>query len=52
MPRLLFVNASPRGARSESLRIAQAVLASAPARYAVDRLDLFADPLPPFATTE
>lgn len=48
----LFVNSSPRGTRSESLRLADALLAAhqvANPRVHVDRLDLYNDPLPPFA---
>jgi FMN-dependent NADH-azoreductase len=51
-PRLLFVHASPRGLRSESLALAEALLAAdaaGPAPHAVDRLDLFATPPAPFA---
>jgi FMN-dependent NADH-azoreductase len=51
MSDLLFVNSSPRGERSESLRLAEALLAAygelAP-DAAIDRLDLFDDPLPTF----
>jgi FMN-dependent NADH-azoreductase len=49
---ILLVNSSPRGDRSESLRVAEALLdaaAEAGPLLAVDRLDLFADPLPPFS---
>lgn len=49
MPRLLFVHASPRGPESESLAIAERLLAAAGDAYAVDRLDLFATPPAPFA---
>ncbi|HEY6749234.1 MAG TPA: NAD(P)H-dependent oxidoreductase [Mycobacteriales bacterium] len=49
---VLYVNSSPRGPRSESGRIAEALLAAlvdtAPS-VPVDRMDLFADPLPAFA---
>ena len=51
MSDLLFVNSSPRGERSESLRLAEALLAAyretAPGAV-IDRLDLFDDPLPTF----
>ncbi len=49
---ILFVNSSPRGTRSESLRLADALLAAhhvANPATQVDRLDLYEDPLPPFA---
>lgn len=49
---VLYVNSSPRGKRSESARLAEAVLAAAreaSAGLAVDRLDLFSNPLPSFA---
>jgi len=48
MSRLLFVHASPRGPRSESLALAETLLAAA-APESVDRLDLFATPPAPFA---
>jgi FMN-dependent NADH-azoreductase len=48
---VLYVNSSPRGPRSESGRIAEALLAAladtAPS-VRVHRMDLFADPLPAF----
>jgi FMN-dependent NADH-azoreductase len=44
MPRLLFVHASPRGPESESLALAETLLASAGPSHEVDRLDLFATP--------
>jgi FMN-dependent NADH-azoreductase len=50
---VLFVNSSPRGAQSESLRLAEELLEArrrVDPGAAVDRLDLFADPLPAFAT--
>jgi FMN-dependent NADH-azoreductase len=49
--RLLLVTASPRGEASESLRLAAALVDAFRAADggAVDTLDLFADPLPPFA---
>ncbi len=53
MARLLFVNSSPRGARSESLRLGEALLDAyreAAPEAVVDRLDLFADTLPRFAS--
>lgn len=53
MPRLFFVHASPRGPRSESWALAEAVLAADAAGdrpHAVDRLELFATPPPAFAT--
>lgn len=50
---VLFVNSSPRGTRSESLALAEALL-EAHQRIdpgaVVDRLDLFEDPLPAFST--
>lgn len=51
MSHLLFVNASPRAAASESLAIAEALLAAytrADPSATVDRLDLFDEPLPVF----
>src|SRR6266540_3870260 len=51
MTDLLFVNASPRREASESLRIANALIAAyrgATPDAAVDRLDLFDEPLPAF----
>jgi FMN-dependent NADH-azoreductase len=51
MSDLLFVNSSPREERSKSLRLAEALLAAyrelAP-DAAIDRLDLFEEPLPAF----
>jgi FMN-dependent NADH-azoreductase len=49
MPRLLFVHASPRGPRSESLSLAETLLDAVGDTYDIDRLDLFATPPPPFA---
>jgi FMN-dependent NADH-azoreductase len=49
---VLYVNSSPRGPRSESGRIAEALLAAladTSPSVRVDRWDLFADPLPAFA---
>lgn len=52
MSDLLFVNSSPRGERSESLQLAEALLTvyceTAPAAV-IDRLDLFDGSLPVFA---
>lgn len=53
MSDVLFLNASPRGPRSESLRIANAYLDAYRAAHPgaeIDRLDLFDPPLPAFAT--
>jgi FMN-dependent NADH-azoreductase len=44
MPRLLFVHASPRGPRSESLAVAETLLGALGPSYEIDRLDLFATP--------
>ncbi|WP_320671229.1 FMN-dependent NADH-azoreductase [Patulibacter defluvii] len=54
MSRLLLVSASPRGEASESRRLSAALLDghAAAGGGPVDRLDLFADPLPPFAARE
>jgi FMN-dependent NADH-azoreductase len=49
MPRLLFVHASPRGPRSESLALAETLLDAVGDAYDIDRLDLFATPPAPFA---
>lgn len=51
MTDLLFVNASPRGEASESLRLAEALLdahVEASPSVQIDRLDLFEDSLAPF----
>ena len=44
---VLLVTSSPRGPRSESTALAEALLDAA-GPLDVDRMDLFADPLPPF----
>lgn len=49
---VLFVNSSPRGPRSESLWLAEALLEAhqlAHPSAEIDRLDLYEDPLPAFA---
>src|SRR4051794_10033651 len=51
MNKLLFINSSPRGAKSESLALARTFLASyrqANPGAEVERLDLFTEPLPVF----
>jgi FMN-dependent NADH-azoreductase len=51
MPRLLFIESSPRKARSASSDIAQAFIAAyreAQNNVFVDQLDLWAKPLPEF----
>ena len=50
MPRTMHINASPRGAASQSLALATAFLDALDGNYEVDRLDLFEDPLPEFGT--
>jgi FMN-dependent NADH-azoreductase len=52
--RLLLVTASPRGEESESLRLADALVDAfrASGGGEVDTLDLFAEPLAPFATAQ
>jgi FMN-dependent NADH-azoreductase len=55
MSDVLMINSSPRGPASESLKIADELVGEmkrAEPHLAVDRLDLFADPQPPFGVAE
>jgi FMN-dependent NADH-azoreductase len=49
MSGILHVVGSPRGAQSTSTRLAEAFLAACCPDVEVDRLDLWAEDLPPFA---